>query len=180
MMPEDRIPTKRYGDIEAYLVESRSFGALSGSPVFISETLRQEGTTDDPFNAGKKRVRFMHMQGGFYLLGLAHGSWEVDEKDARSVRFQSPKSSPGVNLGLTVVTPAHYILQALNHPTLQAMRREIEQTHLDAMPTPTEDGRAVEDLSPSDAERLKIELRMDDAKRHPLQKGRPRKGRKKL
>ncbi len=34
-MPEERVPTK-FGMVEAYLIEARSTGGLSGSPVFVS------------------------------------------------------------------------------------------------------------------------------------------------
>jgi hypothetical protein len=39
MMPKDRVPTKDFGPMEAYLAEGRSIGGLSGSPVFVRNTV---------------------------------------------------------------------------------------------------------------------------------------------
>src|SRR5882672_2484323 len=39
MMPDERIPTAYSGAMDAYLIEARSIGGLSGSPVFILSPL---------------------------------------------------------------------------------------------------------------------------------------------
>src|SRR5205085_3060301 len=39
MMPRDKVPTGAFGEMEAYLAEGRSIGGLSGSPVFVRNTV---------------------------------------------------------------------------------------------------------------------------------------------
>lgn len=53
MIPSELIHTDKLGDIEVYLIEARSIGGVSGSPVFVRESFPR---------AGKH-----------YLLGLMHG-----------------------------------------------------------------------------------------------------------
>lgn len=53
MMPDEALPT-RWGNIEAYLIEARSIGGLSGSPAFVRATT-----------------------GRSYLLGLMRGHWDI-------------------------------------------------------------------------------------------------------
>jgi hypothetical protein len=62
MMPTDPIPTNKYGPMEAYLVEGRSIGGLSGSPVFIRETLNVIGATTDA------TPKYVLGEGTLYLL----------------------------------------------------------------------------------------------------------------
>ena len=64
---EEQVITK-YGSIDAYLIEARSIGGLSGSPVFLNL-----GITRYIENSVK------HAQGGpiIYLMGLIHGHYDV-------------------------------------------------------------------------------------------------------
>jgi len=61
MMPDEPIPTGSFGEMEAYLIEARSIGGLSGSPVVL---LKPVYLLDDA-----KKVVTAQM----YLLGLIHG-----------------------------------------------------------------------------------------------------------
>src|SRR5271157_272174 len=65
-MPEEPIRTLKWAEeMEGYLIESRSIGGLSGSPVFVSfETARE---VDDKPN----------YMVPIYLLGLVHGHWDI-------------------------------------------------------------------------------------------------------
>src|SRR5262249_12523906 len=68
-MPEEQVEVKNYGYIDAYLVESRSTGGLSGSPVFV-HTGPVRGIV------GEKTL--YHSSGGeIYLIGLTHGHWDT-------------------------------------------------------------------------------------------------------
>jgi hypothetical protein len=113
MLPEDRVETARHGHIEAYLAEIRSFGGLSGSPVFARATVS--------LNAGKGNPR-MDVHGPTGLLGLMHGHWHVAEGDVNANEFHGPVNAPGVNLGIALVIPAYLIMETLNHPELLARR----------------------------------------------------------
>lgn len=55
--------------------------------------------------------------GRFFLLGMAHGHWDVDPltlNDARPIPMR--QRDGGVNVGIAVVTPAKKILETLYHP----------------------------------------------------------------
>ncbi len=115
MLPTERIPVKGFDPMEAYLAEGRSIGGLSGSPVFVRQTIN--GTVPDrsgiqvPF-AGTGQIHF---------LGLMHGHWDI------------PKSLDGVtqveavNMGISIVVPAHKIWEVVNHPELAVERTELDE-----------------------------------------------------
>ena len=79
MMPTEMLPRAQIGDwvgeIEAYLVEARSIGGLSGSPVFVRETLWSPLV---PVVSRKETTRSrLWAHGRFHFMGLMHGHWEV-------------------------------------------------------------------------------------------------------
>jgi len=95
---EEKIQTKDFGEIDAYLIEARSIGGLSGSPVFLNLGVvrRVQG-----------QVKFS--QGGaiFFLFGLVHGHYDVrasaiDNSDADGVDALTPER---VNTGIAIVVP---------------------------------------------------------------------------
>lgn len=111
MMPDEPVPT-HYGRTDAYLIEARSIGGLSGSPAFVY-----------PWQGGK-----------FYLMGLMHGHWDIPIEDRDAPLFQDEAENRGaVNMGIAIVVPAKKILEVLNHPELVARRDEadkrIEEEH---------------------------------------------------
>lgn len=67
MMPKDKLPIEGFGEMEAYLVEGRSIGGLSGSPAFVRNTVKTPMQTA----AGTRTA--MSGLGGAHLLGLVHG-----------------------------------------------------------------------------------------------------------
>ncbi|MFY9949544.1 MAG: hypothetical protein WAK27_12680, partial [Candidatus Sulfotelmatobacter sp.] len=74
MMPRDKVPVKDFGEIEAYLAEGRSIGGLSGSPVFVRNTVHIAGMNKDlkpSYTAGL---------GPLHFLGLMHGHWDLPAK----------------------------------------------------------------------------------------------------
>jgi hypothetical protein len=106
MMPDEIIPTK-LGNIEAYLVEARSIGGLSGSPAFVRKTV--------PIGIG-----------GFYLLGLMHGHWEIPARKKNDLLMDDDLLGK-VNMGIAIVVPAKKILEILYHPELVKMRAQYEK-----------------------------------------------------
>jgi hypothetical protein len=111
MMPRDRLPTKDFGEMEAYLAESRSIGGLSGSPVFVRNTVKT------PVKSEKGVSQFYGLGDG-HLLGLIHGHWDLP------VSFSAAEQAEAVNMGVSIVVPAKKILEVLYHPELVAMREE--------------------------------------------------------
>lgn len=117
MMP-DRIPVRGFGNMEAYLVEARSIGGLSGSPVFVRSTV------NTPVASPALGKTLMSGLGPGHLLGLMHGHWEVP------LNFSSTEQAEAVNMGVAIVVPAKKILEVLYHPELVQMRKELEQKEL--------------------------------------------------
>jgi hypothetical protein len=111
MMPRDKLPIKGFGDMEAYLAEGRSIGGLSGSPVFVRNTVNMQ--IPGPEKAGQ-----ISGLGRFHLLGLMHGHWEVPNS------FSSIEQAEAVNMGVSIIVPAKKILEVLYHPELVALRKE--------------------------------------------------------
>lgn len=112
-MPGEPVETK-IGPMEAYLIEARSIGGLSGSPVFV--------------NAGTSRVigNTIKMGGpSFHLLGIMHGHYKVDiaklEDDAEGVGEEA------INMGIAIVVPATRILEIINMPDWKNMRDKMDQ-----------------------------------------------------
>lgn len=108
MVPGERIQTSKYGAMEAYLIESRSIGGISGSPVFV-------------FSRTRERI-------DFFLLGLIHGHWE-SESVVDIVELDSAEKR-GVNTGIAIVTPATKILEILQSPELKQL---VEQQETDIL-----------------------------------------------
>lgn len=91
MLPGERVMTKGFGLMDACLIESRSIGGLSGSPVFVIVP-EKEGTK-------------------FYLLGLIHGHWEKDGVEDSISLDDADKA--GINVGIAIVTPAWKIFEVM-------------------------------------------------------------------
>jgi hypothetical protein len=129
MIPKQQIQTSEgYQDI--YLIEARSIGGLSGSPVFARETVvlpasRESGQVN------------MHGLGVFKLLGLIKAHWDVDENKINQAHvLHDPKR--GVNLGIAQVVPANKIKETINGPALSAIRESAARSYL-SMRCPSND-----------------------------------------
>jgi hypothetical protein len=92
--------------IEVYLVETRSMGGLSGSPVFVR--------TDDHRRSGNSAERF-----AYYFLGLVHGHFESYARLQSGATVEESQSHPEVellNMGISMVVPASYVRDILDRP----------------------------------------------------------------
>lgn len=112
-MPEEPVVTRLFGDMEAYLIEARSIGGLSGSPVFVY------------LPGVRVRGNALGMGGrAFYWLGLMHGHWDLPILKEDMV-VEDSVSKEAVNMGIGVVVPATKILEVINIPIFVGFR-EIE------------------------------------------------------
>jgi len=111
MMPKDKLPIRDFGAMEAYLAEGRSIGGLSGSPVFVRNTVKM------PVQNTQGTLAHISGLGSVHLLGLMHGHWDLP------VSFSSSEQAEAVNMGVSIVVPAKKILETLYHPELVAMRK---------------------------------------------------------
>ena len=112
MMPVDKVPVKDFGEMDAYLAESRSIGGLSGSPVFVRATIHMPTETTE----GEPAV--ISGLGSTHFLGLMHGHWELP------LDISTAEQAEAVNMGISIIIPAKKILEVLYHPELVKMRKE--------------------------------------------------------
>jgi hypothetical protein len=108
MLPGESVPTA-IGDISAYLIEARSTGGLSGSPVFIPKPHGKLGMTV------------------YWLLGIVHGHWDLPSPAIRDAVEDSVFDTGNVNAGIAIVVPASIIEEILNHQTLKDERARVEE-----------------------------------------------------
>jgi hypothetical protein len=101
MMPSEPIRTSE-GLMDAYLIEARSIGGLSGSPAFVRAT-----TSLGPVP--------------HYLLGLMHGHWDLPP-GAKNDGGDVFDHLGAVNMGIAIVVPAKRVLETLKHPGLVSIR----------------------------------------------------------
>lgn len=107
-MPDEKVDTKDFGSIEAYLIEVRSIGGLSGSPVFVHLGLVRH------IDGQVKFAQKVPVGGIFYLLGVMHGHWDRDENTIDGLAQDI--DGGWVNMGIGIVVPATKILEILYQP----------------------------------------------------------------
>lgn len=113
-IPEEPIKTQ-LGMIEGYVVEVRSMGGLSGSPVFVNTTgIRRMNN--------KNIVRSQK----FFWLGLMHGHWNLSEEDEQEM-FENLPGRESLNAGMSIVVPVSKIIEVINGKELTEMRNIEEQ-----------------------------------------------------
>lgn len=112
-MPSEPISSP-FGPANAYLIEARSIGGLSGSPVFVNLM----GVRTLP---GTLRIGGRH----HVLLGLVHGHWDVQPTPATSEIAVDGLRDEVVNMGIAIVVPAEKILDIIDrHPAFVTQRGE--------------------------------------------------------
>jgi hypothetical protein len=118
-MRGEPVATEFCGETDAYLVEARSIGGLSGSPVFIRAPLWQVRDGGNiSINQGPQ----------FYLLGLMHGHFDVTSLHEGVV--DADEVSPrGINTGIGVVIPVEKILETIDQPELVELRQKAIEEH---------------------------------------------------
>lgn len=112
-----KIRTRQYGDTIGILVEARSFGGLSGSPVFANLSLfyvKDGNTVSRTGELGK-------------LIGMVHGHHDLGIKKA----IQSEKSEPelaldNLNTGIAIVVPIEEIFRTIRSYTKKVNGEEME------------------------------------------------------
>lgn len=120
MPDEEKVYLKDLGFAKAYLIECRSIGGLSGSPVFVR------------FGP----IRFfdgeMKVAGGPYgeykLLGLMHGHWDTGKfltGDGIDATQDDVQKKEAVNMGIAIVVPVEKILEVIGQPLIR--NKEIER-----------------------------------------------------
>lgn len=105
-MAEERVRIKWFGTralIDAYLVEARSLGGLSGSPVFVHFPWRRRYEA----HGGKKIIKIVAKETEHNILGLVHGHY--DER----VFVKGTRKQQHVNVGMAIVVPFTKVMDLL-------------------------------------------------------------------
>ena len=116
MVPDEKIEFRGLGLIDAYVIEVRSIGGLSGCPVFVRPTVSTPLTDGPEVGKGKN----LYGLGSFYFLGSMIGHWQIPEGF-------DPALSEAVNMGLSAIVPTYKIMEVINHPELIAMRKAVQE-----------------------------------------------------
>jgi len=126
LMPEEPVNVKELGPIDAVLVEARSIGGLSGSPVFVyTGAMRIIGNSN-------------RMGGGnrFYWLGLMHGHWDMEVSEDDTM-VEDSFTKDRVNMGIAIVIPVAKILELINQEAfVKSREEEIQRRRELTLPTP--------------------------------------------
>ena len=138
-MPEEYVATK-WGAMEAYLIEARSIGGLSGSPVFA--------------NMGQVRI----IQGSlrvaktpaYYLVGLIHGHWDAPDSILATSSEDNRGSGEQVNMGIAIVVPIQKVIETLNQKAILDLEREAIEKKPDQSSAGTDDRFKSSTLTTSD------------------------------
>jgi len=128
-MPEEPVRTKEYGPIAAYLVEARSIGGLSGSPVFV----HLSGVRKGHLSLGKEPI---------YWLGLMHGHFDLRALEMGDTTVQDNLYNLTINMGIAIVVPVSNVLEVLNQDEFSKMRKQQGEAYNLKMATTPDSGTA--------------------------------------
>jgi hypothetical protein len=115
-MPEEQIETE-IGLMDAYLVEVRSLGGISGSPVFVRFPGVTTHNTEEGPAVGLSEV--------YSLLGLMHGHWSIS-RHAEGDTVADIRGEREVNMGIAIVVPASKILEVIQQPAIRDREKKAE------------------------------------------------------
>ena len=115
LMPEEKVET-RFGAIDAYLIESRSIGGLSGSPVFVHLGGARPVGGNTYIGASE-----------FYLLGVMQGHWDLPAAKTDTIDDDLQRES--VNMGIAIVVPASKIVELIDYPAFVGKRNAAIKKH---------------------------------------------------
>ncbi len=107
MMKGEPVYTEYCGYTDAHLVEARSIGGLSGSPVFIH--------TPVPHRLNVTQFR---------LLGLMHGHFDIQNLNEDVVVESEADVTTGIHTGIGVVIPIEKIMETIDQPELAELRKQ--------------------------------------------------------
>ena len=113
-MRDEPVHTTEYGYIDAYLIEARSIGGLSGSPVFVN--MPPYRVIEGNIVAGRGPQN--------YLLGLMHGHFDVRNLNDDTV-MELADAGGSINTGIGVVVPVSKILDIILEPERVKARQSL-------------------------------------------------------
>jgi hypothetical protein len=156
-MPGEPVATE-IGDIDAYLVESRSVGGLSGSPVFVDVGVFRVEDNVREYRQGGKVVYLLGVMNGHFHAPTKKAATEGDDSldettsgdddpsgdaTAADVRADEARSDIGlteeyVNMGIAVVTPIDKVIKVIQESQLYRVMETASKKFLETMVKPNE------------------------------------------
>jgi hypothetical protein len=118
-MPDEPLPDSKTGPYHAYLLEARSIGGLSGSPVFAF-LLPTRPTIEGDIDMSK-----MYM----YLIGIIRGHWDHEEPKLQTT-VDFAKELEQVNMGIAIATPVEELNKIIFGDALVNGRKQHDQETL--------------------------------------------------
>ncbi len=117
-----------FGDTDAYLVEARSIGGLSGSPVFIdlfASRREIKSMTAAEVLKPDAKTPIRQSPSSFRLLGVMHGHFRIPygETEIHPDTIDEDQEREKLNMGIAIVIPAEKILEVAT----QFMAEETEE-----------------------------------------------------
>lgn len=149
-MPSEMVRTS-YGYHHVYLIEARSTGVLSGSPVFLQTPPIKMINSKVQWSWGVPDTIFVGMVLGYNKLAFPPELIEFlppDMKDEDDRQDDERERAVPLNTGVAIVLPAAYIIEAVNNPQIMAMRKAITR---DALAKSGYVPSAAPSINPSDA-----------------------------
>jgi hypothetical protein len=132
-MPEESLETDEDdelpGTCNVYLVELRSIGGISGSPVFVHLDFWRLGP-----NMFESRIDIggLTIRRKTFLLGLIRGHWNLERRGV--TRDHAPPATEDeeiekLNTGIALVTPVQDVLSILNGGEMMRIRKMVEDDY---------------------------------------------------
>jgi hypothetical protein len=146
---DEPVPTS-YGPMDAYLIEMRSVGGISGSPVLTNMAVRPKLVY--PGSPVQEVVE--HSERAHYLLGLIHGHFTITTQDEWVSKTDQHVGD--INAGVAVVVPISKAIETINASSLFAedfdmarQFREMENAKSGAKPDSAPSAASSSDASPA-------------------------------
>jgi Trypsin-like peptidase domain len=108
-IPDDPVLTE-FGYMSGYLVELKSLGGMSGSPVIGSKSNYSAAPAVEDIEPA-------------FLLGLMHGHFLIENPEDAIQVEGNDKSTGQINTGIGLVIPGRHILEALDLPAVAEGRK---------------------------------------------------------
>jgi hypothetical protein len=123
---DDELP----GICKIYLVELRSIGGISGSPVFVHLDFWRLGP-----NMFEKRIDIggLTIQRKTFLLGLIRGHWNLERRVVAHDHVPPATEDEEIeklNTGIAMVTPIKDVLDIINGEAMMKKRLEVEKDYI--------------------------------------------------
>lgn len=123
-LPIEKVQTEK-GLIDAYLVEARSIGGISGSPVFLHMGLVRHVDGQVRFLQASTSTNLIGSS--VYLMGLVHGHFGSKESDLDTSSLDSGSDHDKINAGIAIVVPIWKVIEVVSQTRLRKEEDEADE-----------------------------------------------------